>query len=97
MPADPPPDPDRVADDLWGRVRALAAQVERMRAAAEEEPLEPDDAARLARARLRLARAAERAQLADRLADRVAEVRARRGPAARAAAPRRPDGPDGGR
>ena len=75
---DLPAEPDRVADELWGRVRVLAARVERLSAAADADVLSPEDELRLERARVRLARAAERAQLADDLADQVAEVRMRR-------------------
>jgi hypothetical protein len=75
---DLPAEPDRVADELWARVRVLAARVERLSVAADEDALGPDDVLRLERARVRLARAAERAQLADDLADQVAEVRMRR-------------------
>jgi hypothetical protein len=73
-----PAEPDRVADELWARVRVLAARVERLSAAADVDALTPDDELRLERARVRLARAAQRAQLADDLADQVAEVRMRR-------------------
>jgi len=75
---DLPAEPDRVADELWARVRVLAARVERLTAAADADGLGPDDELRLERARVRLTRAAQRAQLADDLADQVAEVRLRR-------------------
>jgi hypothetical protein len=44
-----------------------------------ESPLDEEDRARLERARHRAARAAERAVLADELADRLAAARAPRG------------------
>ena len=77
MDDDLPAEPERVADELWARVRVLAARVERLSAAADVDALGPDDVMRLERARVRLTRAAERAQLADDLADQVAEVRMR--------------------
>lgn len=72
-----PRSPERVADDLWGRVRALSARVEAMERVEREDGL--DDAARAAldRARLRLARAADRARLADDLSDRLHALRRR--------------------
>lgn len=68
---------DAVADDLWRRVRELSARLARMRAEAAASDTEPgpDDMLRLERLRARTARALERAELADRLADRLAEVR----------------------
>jgi len=70
--------PEAVADEQWARIRALGARVAELEARAEEEPLDDDDLARLARARQRAARAAQRALMADALADRLAEVRPRR-------------------
>jgi hypothetical protein len=66
---------DRVADELWSRVRDMAARVDAMQAAADLDELGPEDQAKLDRLRARLARAAERADLADRLADEVAGLR----------------------
>ncbi len=66
-----PRSPERVADDLWGRVRALDARVAAMERVEREEGLDDASRAALDRARLRLARAADRARLADDLADRL--------------------------
>ena len=69
------PGPDAVADAQWARVRALGARVAELEAQDAAEPLDEDDRARLERARTRAARAAQRALLADALADRLAAVR----------------------
>jgi hypothetical protein len=69
--------PEAVADAQWARVRALGARVAALEARAADEPLDEEELARLVRARQRAARAAERAVLADHLADRLAEVRSR--------------------
>jgi len=69
------PGPDAVADAQWARVRALAARVAELEARDAADPLDEDDRARLERARTRAARAAQRALLADALADRLAAVR----------------------
>jgi hypothetical protein len=66
---------DSVADAQWDRVRALASTVARLEAQEAEAGLDDDGEARLVRARLRAARAAERALLADQIADSLAEVR----------------------
>ena len=66
---------DVVADKQWQRVRALAEAADRL---AEEEAngdLDDDGEMRLARARLRAARAVERAVLADQIADQLAELK----------------------
>ena len=65
-----------VADELWGRVRRLAARAAALEEAAAVGELDDDGRARLDGLRLRCARAAARARLADDLSDRVAEVRA---------------------
>lgn len=67
-----------VADAMWARVRLLAARAERLERAAALDELDDEGRARLAALRLRCARAAERARLADDLADRVAEAAASR-------------------
>lgn len=70
-----------VADAEWARVRALADRVARLEEAVAEMPdPDPDTLARLDRARVKAARAAERASLADALADHLDGIRARRGP-----------------
>jgi hypothetical protein len=69
------PGPDAVADAQWARVRALGARVAELEAQDAAEPLDEEDRARLERARTRAARAAQRALLADALADRLAAVR----------------------
>jgi hypothetical protein len=72
-----------VADQLWGLVRTLAARTAALEEAAAAGELDEDGRARLDRLRLKCARAAARAGLADELSDRVAEVRSRREWAAR--------------
>lgn len=70
---------DGVADAAWARVRGLAEKVARLEAAvAEMVDPDPDTLARLDRARVKAARAAERASLADALADDLDDIRARR-------------------
>lgn len=70
---------DEVADAAWARVRGLAEKVARLEAAvAEMVDPDPDTLARLDRARVKAARAAERASLADALADDLDDIRARR-------------------
>jgi hypothetical protein len=68
-----------VADELWDRVRRLAARAAELEEAVASGELDEAGRARLDGLRLRCARAAARAGLADELSDRVAEVRARRG------------------
>ncbi len=70
---------DGIADAAWTRVRALADKVAQLEAAAAEmvDP-DPDTLARLDRARLKAARAAQRASLADALADDLGDIRSRR-------------------
>ncbi len=71
---------DGVADEAWTRVRALADKVARLEAAvAEMVDPDPDVLARLDRARLKAAKAAQRATLADALADHLDGISARRG------------------
>jgi hypothetical protein len=67
-----------VADELWERVRTMAARVANLEAAEALGELDEEGLGRLAVLRMRCARAAERAQLADALADQVADVRRRR-------------------
>ncbi len=70
---------DEVADAAWARVRGLAEKVARLEAAvADMVDPDPDTLARLDRARVKAARAAERASLADALADDLDDIRARR-------------------
>lgn len=69
---------ERVADELWCRVRAMAARVATLEAADAVGELDDEGRGRLAVLRMRCSRAAERARLADELADRVADVRTRR-------------------
>jgi hypothetical protein len=64
-----------VADQQWQRVRALAQVADRLARQEAESGLDDDGEMRLARARLRAARAADRALLADQIADRIAELR----------------------
>jgi hypothetical protein len=82
MSGSPGTGPDAVADAQWARVRALGATVARLERLAADGQLDEDGLARLARARVRAARAAERAVLADAIADRLAELRPRTAAAA---------------
>lgn len=71
--------PAAVADEEWRRVRALAERVATMEeAVATMVDPDRDTLARLDRARLKAARAAQRAQLADQLAEMLDAVRAER-------------------
>ena len=70
---------DAVADGLWQRVRELSQRVEHMQRVADEGTLDEADRMQLDRTRVRLARAVERAQLADALADGVSAASRRRG------------------
>ena len=63
--------PDSVADDLWGRVRELSRKTDALREADLLGELGVDEQAKLDRLRVRLGRAVERAQLADRIADEL--------------------------
>jgi len=63
--------PEVVADDLWARVRELSRKAEVLGAAERLSELDVDGQAQLDRLRVRLGRAVERAQLADRLADQL--------------------------
>jgi hypothetical protein len=67
-----------VADELWERVRAMAARLAHLEAADALGELDEEGQGRLAVLRMRCSRAAERARLADELADQVAGVRAAR-------------------
>ncbi len=72
-----------VADELWELVRRLAGRVAELEEADAVGELDEDGRARLDGLRMRCARAAARAGLADELSDRVTEVRAQRERAAR--------------
>lgn len=72
------PSAEGVADHMWRRVRTLAARVDRLQEADGLDELDDDGRALLDRTRVRLARAVERARLADGLADQLAETRRRR-------------------
>jgi hypothetical protein len=65
---------DDVADRLWRRVRELAAQVDELESCAQAGNLALAEQARLDRLRVRAARAARRAELADELADQLAAL-----------------------
>lgn len=67
---------EAVADEQWDRVRRLAERVARYEEADALGTLDEEGRARLDALRVRAARAAERARLADHLADMVAEARA---------------------
>ena len=70
---------DEVANAEWARVRALAERVAALEdAVAEMVDSDPDTLHRLDRARLKAARAADRAALADALADHLQDLRSRR-------------------
>jgi regulator of sigma D len=69
---------EAVADELWDRLRALADRVARYEEADAVGELDEEGRAKLDALRVRAARAADRAQLADELADLVAEARAAR-------------------
>jgi hypothetical protein len=82
------PDPsgsEAVADALWDRVRRLARSVDGLAAADALGELDVDGRAKLDRARVRLRRAVERAEMADRVSDQLAAARAARGGAQRRA------------
>jgi hypothetical protein len=81
---------ESVADQMWERVRRLAERMARFEQAEAVGELDEDGRARLASLRLRCARAADRARLADELSDRVADARAARDRGARGAGPPRP-------
>ena len=70
-----------VADDLWRRVRHLAAQIAALEEVERLDGLDEDGRIRLTSLRLRCARAVDRATLADDLADRLTRVRRRGGTA----------------
>jgi hypothetical protein len=63
-----------VADELWGRVRRLADRVRRFEEADAVGELDEEGRARLGALRVRVARAAQRARLADELSDRIREA-----------------------
>lgn len=76
---------EAVADALWARVRTLAARVAALEEIEALGELDEEGQGRLAALRIRATRAADRAQMADDLADRMADVqreRARSSPAA---------------
>jgi hypothetical protein len=62
---------EAVADELWDRVRALAERMARYEEADALGELDEEGRARLGALRVRASRAAERARLADELADRI--------------------------
>jgi hypothetical protein len=68
--------PEAVADALWDRVRRLAQITDQLGDAAALGELDDIGQARLDRARIRLSRAAARAQMADELSDQLADLRA---------------------
>jgi hypothetical protein len=70
--------PEAVADALWDRVRRLAQITEDLGDAETLGDLDDVGQARLDRARVRLSRAAARAQMADELSDQLADLRALR-------------------
>ena len=73
---------EAVADELWDRVRTMAARAAALEQAEALGELDEEGRGRLAALRLRCSRATARARLADDIADRFADVRARRsGPA----------------
>ena len=69
---------ESVADELWNRVRTMAARAARLEQADALGELDDEGRGRLVALRMRCSRATERAQLADEIADRFAEVRAER-------------------
>ncbi|MGD9696483.1 MAG: hypothetical protein AB7V42_12595 [Thermoleophilia bacterium] len=62
---------EEVADQMWSRVRLLASRVAPLAELDALGELDEDGRARLDALRVRAARAAERARLADELADKV--------------------------
>ncbi len=78
-PAGAPPDrSEAVADELWERVRRLAERMARFEEADAVGELDDEGRARLGALRVRAARAAERARLADELADQIGGAGRRR-------------------
>lgn len=69
---------ESVADELWNRVRTMAARAARLEQADALGELDEEGRGRLMALRMRCSRATERAQLADEIADQFADVRARR-------------------
>ncbi len=69
---------EAVADALWDRVRRLASLTAQLAQAEALGELDVDGQARFDRARVRLRRAVERAQMADDLSDELADLRAAR-------------------
>lgn len=67
---------EAVADALWHRVRHLARTVDGLAELDAAGDLDVDGQARLDRARLRLRKAVDRAQMADALSDQLAAARA---------------------
>jgi len=70
---------DAVADELWQRVRGFAERIAAMEELEALGELDEHGQARLDALRVRCARAADRAGLADALADRLADLRGRSG------------------
>ena len=69
---------ENVADELWNRVRTMAARAAKLEEADALGELDEEGRGRLAALRIRCSRATERARLADDIADQFADVRARR-------------------
>ena len=69
---------EAVADALWDRVRHLARTVDALAELDAAGDLDDDGQARLDRARLRLRKAVDRAQMADIVSDQLAAARAAR-------------------
>lgn len=77
--ADADPGTFGVADGQWRRVREVAERLARMEeAVAEMVDPDADSLARLDRLRIKAARAAERARLADSLAEHLTDIADRR-------------------
>jgi hypothetical protein len=66
---------EAVADALWDRVRHLARTVDALAELDATGELDVDGQARLDRARLRLRKAVDRAQMADTVSDQLAAAR----------------------
>lgn len=66
---------EAVADELWQRVRTMATRVAMLEASEALGELDEEGQGRLAVLRMRCTRAAERARMADDLADQVRDVR----------------------
>ena len=69
---------EAVADDLWARVRTMAARVAALEEIEALGELDEEGQGRLAVLRMRCTRAAGRARMADELADQMADVQRER-------------------